>query len=88
MIQSTLSGHERMAISYVSFISMAMAFGVLVFFSLPFFPFASSTMTSWIFFSPLKALFDFPSDISTYSRHFLPQDVVFIDLLRDITMKY
>lgn len=59
MIQSTISGHERMTISYVSFTSMAMAFGVLfcLLFSLP--PFTSSTTTPWIF-PPPKALFGLP----------------------------
>jgi hypothetical protein len=37
MIQSTISGHKRMTASYISFISMAMAFGVNFFLAF-FFP--------------------------------------------------
>lgn len=47
MIQSTISGHERMTISYVSFTGMAMAFGVLfclLFFSSPFHKFYDDPM--------------------------------------------
>lgn len=59
MIQSTISGHKRITILYVSFISMAMAFGVL-FFSCLFFSFHNLYDDLMDSFCPLKPYSEFP----------------------------
>lgn len=62
MIQSTISGHKRMSIPYISYISMAMAFGVL--FSCFFFPFHQLYDYLMDSFFPLKPYSEF------YFEHF------------------